>query len=302
LVNPNEATLTVTPTSTATYNITPQCPPEVPITVVQVVVNSNTSAGATLHIEYDWSNPSFVSPFQQNSVQLNGVGPTSFYQAQTGFRSQGVFPYDGASVRLKTRKIPPDTFDFDPALHNFKILSSNNLYQNNTADINTLLGLATNVTPTTPVGATTYEATEIGTLSGGTFNIPIGNQYLYLVWDLRDIGNQLLCYSATSAADACCSCATACNKADFSPVQQNLAQACLTNNNAFGSSSMSFNNSGNIPVIGDIVFNDPNNVCDPSAGYPSPGYYIVSQSVPAPNPKPWVEIGANGVVVNSGTC
>ncbi len=302
LVNPNEATLTITPTSTATYNITPQCPPEVKITVVQVVVNSNTSAGATLHIEYDWSNPTFVSPFQQNSVQLNGVGPTSFYQAQTGFRSQGVFPYDGASVRLKTRKIPPDTFDFDPALHNFKILSSNNLYQDNTADINTLLGLATNVTPTTPVGATTYEATEIGALSGGTFNIPIGNLYLYLVWDLRDIGNQLLCYSATSAADACCSCSTICNKADFSPVQQNLAQACLTNNNAFGSGSMSFNGGGNVPVIGDIVFNDPNNACDPSAGYPSPGYYIVSQSVPAPNPKPWVEIGANGVVINSGTC
>ena len=302
--SPNIVTVTVTPVSvsSATYNINVECPVEPPLNIIRVVVSSPTYAGSTLHIEHDWQDPFTVSPFQQTSIVLNASNPTSFYDNTAGFQGSGVFPYNGSSVRLKTKKLPGDTFDFDPATNNFKILSSNTLYQNNTADINTLLGLATNVIPVNSPNATTFEATELGTLSGGTFTIPPANQFLYLVWDLRNISNQLLCYSATSAADACCNCDTPCGKADFSPVQQNIGQVCLTNNDAFGSKSMVFNNSGAIPVVGDIVFDNTSNVCDPTLGYPSAGYYIVDQTIPAPNPKNWIEIGANGLVINSGTC
>jgi len=37
--------------------------------------------------------------------------------------------------------------------------------------------------------------------------------------------------------------------------------------------------------------------------YPTAGFYVVDPTAPATaNPKNWVEIGALGIVINSGTC
>jgi hypothetical protein len=58
-----------------------------------------------------------------------------------------MFPYDGANITIGTTKIGADTFDFDSALHRFKILSSNTLFQNTPVDIALLLTTATDVTP-----------------------------------------------------------------------------------------------------------------------------------------------------------
>ena len=92
-------------------------------------------------------------------------------------------------------------------------------------------------------------------------------------------------------------------KCFFSPVQGSEAQACLVDTDTFGSVSNGFNGSGSIPEIGETCFNDT--MCDLSniPGYVASGYYIVDEFAPsAASPKNWVRIGANGVVINKGTC
>jgi hypothetical protein len=73
--------------------------------------------------------------------------------------------------------------------------------------------------------------------------------------------------------------------------------------NSFGSSLIQFTGAGLIPAIGDIVYAVGNVSCQPSAGLGTSGFYIVDPDQPSgANPKNWIEVGANGLVVNSGTC
>jgi hypothetical protein len=51
------------------------------------------------------------------------------------------------------------------------------------------------------------------------------------------------------------------------------------------------------------VYADPGNNCDVSAGFLTPGYYIVDATQPASlSPKKWIEIGPGGIVIQEGTC
>lgn len=301
--DPETATVTITPTttfdSTATYGITFGCPEELTLTVIQVVVSANTYSGQSIHTEYSWNDGVTFSPTIQNAISLNSTPPTSSYISQTGVRSIGAFPYDGASVILRTRKVIPDNFTFNPSIHSFKILSSNTLYSNNAADISLLLTNSTDVTPVNNPSSPVFQAEEVA------FFIPDGNQYLYLVWDLREINSSLLCYSVDKVESVCCDCVTSCNSCFFSPVQQSSQGACAVNTDTFGFSSWSYNSLGNIPVLGNTVFSDPTNTCSVGTGvlYQRPGYYIVDQAQPSgATPLNWVLIGAGGIVIDSGTC
>jgi hypothetical protein len=301
---PSKAIVTIVPVGGyATYGVTIKCPPETPLTLVQVVVNTTNYFGEGIHTEFAWDDGTTFSPTQSNGISLNNSTPTSSYIAQTGIRSDGMFPYDGASVTLRTRKIAPDTFDFNPLLHRFKILSSNTLYTDTTADIDALLGLASNITPITTPTPPVHQAEAVGTIQGGTFNMAAGNQYLYLIWDFRDITCAQLCYSNTDYAEVCCDCSTDCNVCWFSPVQANSLSACLVNTDSFGAAQYSFNGSNIIPELGDICWADPGLVCDNTSGFLPVGYYIVDPSQPsAASPKNWIQVGASGVVIQTGTC
>ena len=300
---PETATVVITPTttygSTATYGVTFDCPEELDITVIQVVVNSNTYSGESIHTEYSWNDGVTFSPTIQNAISLGTSLPTSSYISQTGVRSIGAFPYSGASITLRTRKVLPDDFVFNPVLHSFKILSSNTLYSDVDADISTLLTTATDVTPITNPSTPVFQGEEV------SFAIPDGNQYLYLVWDLRNINNTLLCYSELKSDNVCCDCSTSCNSCFFSPVQQSSQGACAVNTDSFGFSTWSYNSLGTIPVLGDTVFYDPTNTCSVGTGvlYQRSGYYIVDPAQPSgATPLNWVLIGENGLVIDSGTC
>tara|TARA_R110002126_G_scaffold240077_1_gene383335 strand:- start:1165 stop:2709 length:1545 start_codon:yes stop_codon:yes gene_type:complete len=300
---PETATVVITPTttygSTATYGVTFNCPEELDITVIQVVVNSNTYSGESIHTEYSWNDGVTFSPTIQNAISLGTSLPTSSYISQTGVRSIGAFPYSGASITLRTRKVLPDDFVFNPVLHSFKILSSNTLYSDVDADISTLLTTATDVTPITNPSTPVFQGEEV------SFAIPDGNQYLYLVWDLRNINNTLLCYSAVKSDNVCCDCSTSCNSCFFSPVQQSSQGACAVNTDTFGFSTWSYNSLGTIPVLGDTVFYDPTNTCSVGTGvlYQRSGYYIVDPAQPSgATPLNWVLIGEDGLVIDSGTC
>ena len=297
--NPATATFTIVSygVTPATYSMVPGCPPQDEVTVIKVVVNGNNYINQGIHIEYDWTDGVTTSPNSQTPVIMQGGIATSLYLQQTGFMSQGIFPYSGSDITLRTRKIAPDTFDFNPNLHKFKILSSNTLYTNTLADMTTLLSVASDIIPITNPSAPVFQATETAFAMSGA------NDYLYLIWDFRNVHGDLLCYSAVSAEDACCNCTTACTRCYFSPGQQSQIQACAVDTNSFGSSLIQFSGVGPIPVIGDIVYAAGAVECLPELGLGTPGFYIVDPSSPsAASPKNWIEVASGGVVINSGTC
>lgn len=304
--SPPFATVTITPVA-ATYGVTFECVEQVRLNVIQVVINASDYAGQSIHTEYAWDDGTTFSPTIQNAITLDATAPTSSYISQGGVRSIGGFPYDGASVTLRTRKVTPDDFNFDPAHHSFKILSSSVLYEDNVAAIDALVVAASTVIPVNNPSTPVFTAEEVGTVQGGTFSIPEANEYLYLIWDLRRVTARQLCYSNTLPLEtACCDCTFSCGSCWLSPVQESQTQACATNTDAFGASDQwSFSSLGSIPVVGDNVFLDSFGDCEPpnQAIYIPSGYYIADPNQPSSaSPLNWIRVGANGLVIDSGTC
>ena len=290
-------TVVITPNTTSTFELTVGCPPEKAITVIKVVVNSNNYDGQFIHANYTWTDGITVSPPSGfSSANLVSAQPSE-YESTVGVRSVGVFPYTGTSITLKTDKYGVDDFDFDPSMHKFRILSSNTLYTNSAADIDLLLTASSEITPISNPSTDVYQATE------NSFNIPDANQYLYLVWDLRLVSSQDVCYCAPidSVNDVCCNCTTVCRNVFMGPVSRTQAGACLTdidtpqkgNTNVF-----SFSGNFGIPTVGDIVYQT--NDC--SLPTRAPGFYIVSSVSPYILPKRWIELDNFGLVINTGNC
>ena len=78
--------------------MTPNCPDETTLTVVQVVLNSSDAAGDQIHVEYGWSDTQTISPIAstQSTFGSNSTVASTFF-SQTGVRSLGVFPYQGSN-------------------------------------------------------------------------------------------------------------------------------------------------------------------------------------------------------------
>ena len=293
---PKIAEVQIVASVASTYEITVECAPEIPVTIIQVVVNSPNYDTQTIHTNYNWTDGSYISAFTGISPSVLVIPQPSEYQSNTGVRGIGNYPYDGSDVTLRTQQIIPDNFNFDPNLHKLKILSSNTLYTNSTADINALLAASSVVgggVYTNP-SAGIFQATETA------FSMPLGNQYVYLVWEFVFESNQTVCYCFTSLEDACCDCTLPCPTAYFSQSTSNQSQVCSTNSNSPGSlGQLGFNGSGSIPTIGDIVFDS---IACEAGNYIDNGFYIVTPGVTTTVPKNWIEIGVNGEVIGSGVC
>ena len=300
---PDTAEVTITVVSgPAAYGVTVECPPEVELTVIQVVVNSNNYSGEFIHTNYNWNDTTNISAFTGFSpASLITIQPSE-YQAQTGVRSVGVFPYSGADITLRTQKISPDNFDFNPALHRFRILSSSTLYTNSPADTTALLTAAPVVSGAIiNPSLDTYQSTE------AAFSMPLGNQYLYLVWDLRLISEGELCYCdpppTNSADDVCCTCSVGCQQVYIGPQTFSSSAACATDTDTVGFSQVGFNGTGSIPQLGNIVYDNTSCNVGSSGNYLPSGFYVTDPNSPSTtSPKNWIEVGLNGVVINSGSC
>ena len=281
------------------YSITVGCPPEVLITVVQVVINSPNYDGEFIHTKYNWNNATNISPFAGIASSLV-IPQASEWESAQGIRSLGVFPYDGADITLVSEKISPDDFDFDPLIHKFKILSSATQYSNNPTDIDTLLSTSSTITPISNPTSGNYRATELA------FNLPLSNEYLYLIWDLRMISSQNVCYCngvTASATEVCCDCAVSCDSCYFGPLVSNYPTVCGSDTNTAGNLGLcGFFGTGGLPQLGTQCYT--NIACDVSiSGFVDPGFYIVDSTQPATgSPKKWVEIGVNGIVIGEGLC
>ena len=176
------------------------CVEPIPLTIIEVVVTNDYEAGKTIHAEYRYSIGTYNSPLQSSFVTF-GTDPSSFvisrYNVNTGVVGTGAFPQENSTMYLISNQLSSDTFVFDPTSDSLNYLMSNTLYGNSTSEITTLLSLATAATPN--ITSANY--------NDATFTVPPIQQYLYLIWDLRDAVETSPCFG-TSGLDVCCNCDT----------------------------------------------------------------------------------------------
>ena len=143
--------------------------------------------------------------------------------------------------------------------------------------------------PVTNPSTGVFQATE------PAFNMPAVNDYLYLIWDLRMITSQSVCYctGGSTIEEACCTCTPPCNTCYFGPQTQNATQVCATDTNSPLSLGLkSFSGAYSTPTIGDICYMDSTNTCNPNAqvnvngtlffeGFLGTGFYIVDVNNPS---------------------
>ena len=293
---PSVCTVLITPNTTSTFELTVGCPPEKNIEVIQVVVSSNNDAGKYIHTDYSWSDGLNTSPFTGFSSAGLTVAQPSEYDSAIGVRSIGVFPYSGTDITLRTRKFGIDDFNFNPLLHKFKILSSNTEYTSSIADIDSLLIASSTVSPISEPQPNVFQATEL------SFNLPDSNNYLYIIWDLRQTSSQVVCFCNASHTvnDVCCNCVVRCKDILIGPRSLSAEGACTTDVDSpqVGNNQVSFNGDFSLPTVGDVVYSTT------SCSLPNitAGFYIVSQVSPSIPPKKWIEIGNAGQVINEGNC
>ena len=292
---PSTAMVEIIPSVVSNYNVTVECPPEVPVTVFQVVINTENYDTESTHIGYNWTDScGAISPFTTIATILT-LPQAALWETQTGIKSLGIFPHDGADIIMRIQKIAPDNFDFDPARHKLRAIAGNTLYADTGAGRQAML-------------AASFYSVNVQNPSPGTYSANMGSvlspgdQYLYLIWDLRLISNMVLCKCDASLLEACCICGPTlpCPTCWFGPQTSNLAQACATDTDHAGSQQLGFSGStGGLPNIGNIVYNST--TC--YSGTPVSGVYIVDANSPATSsPKNWIEINNIGVVINTGTC
>lgn len=200
------ATVTITPTAGETWvlNVTAECPVPEELTIVQIVVTNNSEAGETTHVQYRYTNGTFISPLQSNLVTfISGTANplVSYYNVTSGYVGTGGFPPEFSTLTMTSSQVPPDDFVFDITNDKLRYLRTNTLYPNTPTSILTAIGLSSIASPITG-SSPNYNA---------NFTVPdktLGN-VLYLIWDYRDSIPSELCYSGAFVdpkVEVCCNC------------------------------------------------------------------------------------------------
>jgi hypothetical protein len=195
----NVSTVTITASNPLEITVTPNCPVQQNLTIVNVTLTSVVDAGKFIHNQYRYTDGAFVSPLQSTLVTFatGSASPiVSQYNKITGAQGTSGIPTTGSSLQIISNKIDFDTFDFVLGEDKFRYLRSNTLYENNSANIASLIAASTVVSPIT--GGDGFFS--------GSFIVPSNGQYLYLIWDYRNSASVTLCYSNTTTLDACCGC------------------------------------------------------------------------------------------------
>jgi len=183
----------------AVVEVTVECPTAKELKIFEVVLTSNEDAGYSIFSQWRYTDGTFVGSLQNNLVIFSsGVNPiVSRYNVVSGLQGASNIPTDGSMVRMASNKLFPTNYDFDPSQNKFMYLRTNTLYNNNTVDINALVAAAnTGIT----AGGGTYYYSDI--------NAGFGDDYLYLIWDLRSSYEVSLCYSSDplDVFTVCCYC------------------------------------------------------------------------------------------------
>jgi hypothetical protein len=213
-----EVSLTISANAVVVFDVDNQCQDCNEIFLVQVVITDGSNAGMFIHNQYNYTDTliPYSSPLQSNQVTfaLPSSNPlVSYYNMDAGFQGQGSFPYFGVDMNVYTNKIGIDDFDVTDPPNKFFYYTSNAIYQNNQIDITTLLSLAIGITP----------LMQSGTQWKGTFTTPALDNFLYLIWDLRQSTAVDLCFSAEDCTTICEDCYTTppCNCGSWLVVNNN---------------------------------------------------------------------------------
>jgi hypothetical protein len=251
LNTPLNAVVTITGVTRSSFSIIANCPTEVEIEIIKVVMNSPVDSGDFIHTEYKWNDSVVVSPIDSELATFGSSNVVaSNYKNQVGIRSLGVFPYSGTDITLRSNKVEFDNYDWVVNSDNFKYLSSNTLYANTESDISALLAASTTIANASVTNPST------GLYQGivPSLSLPLSNQYLYVIYDYRETSCQEFCYDASSSASACCDCTVTYTAYNSSSVQQNITVAC--------GQPLIFpyyhTGAGTLPSVGDFVYSSSN--------------------------------------------
>ena len=192
--SPSTASVTLTPTGIATYDITPSCPATSDINIVQIAVGSPADEDKFIHDQYYWNDATNTSPVSSELIQF-GTATVSSFISTLGQSSVGVFPPSGATVTTQSNKKDFDDLVFDDSVYTFKYLVSNTAYTS--VDFTTIDAASTTATPITNPSTGLYETSF-------TYTNTTPVDYLYLIWDYRTPTAVVLRYGATESI-ACCS-------------------------------------------------------------------------------------------------
>ena len=284
---PTTVDIVITPSEASDFDITVPCVEETLITVVSVVLTSAGNQGASIHSNFNWNDGTTTSPVDNFLVNFQATSP-AYYNAQSGPRGSGIFPYDGVNLVLNTEKTGTDTFDFVIGTNTLNWLSSNTLYTNSSTDISSLINAMASITGVNNPSTGVSQATE------SSASIPIGNQYLYLVWDLRDYFNADLCYSAASLTDACCDCTEDCDT--FTATKQHSSSAAACNDTSV---NLTFKTNRAQPddlEVGDRVYTT---ACTSAYWLPSGWYKVLGIGATVDYP---IFVGNNGIITAIDVC
>ncbi len=284
---PTTVDIVITPTVPSDFDITVSCVEETLITVVSVVLTSAGDQGASIHSNFNWDDGTTTSPVDNFLVNFQATSP-AYYNAQSGARGSGIFPYDGVDLVLNTEKTGTDTFDFVIGTNTLNWLSSNTLYTNSSTDISSLINVMDSIT-----GVST-PSTGVSQATVSSASIPTGNQYLYLVWDLRDFFSADLCDNQTSLVAACCDCTEDCDT--FTSTKRHSSSAAACNETAV---NLTFKTNRPQPddlEVGDRVYTT---ACTSAYWLPS-GWYKVEGIAPADDYP--IFVGNNGIITAIDFC
>jgi hypothetical protein len=186
------------------------------MSVIEVMLTSDSDSGQTIHAQYRYADGAYISPLQSAGVTfISGTANplVSRYNVSTGPQGAGNIPTDNSTVSIISNKLSTDTFDFDVATDTFRYLRTNTLYLNNSIDISALLVASNLATPIVTTGNVNQSSFNSGTLDA----------YLYLIWDLRASAAAELCFSNTTIEDVCCSCSPCVDPCSYYEFENNGA-------------------------------------------------------------------------------
>jgi hypothetical protein len=190
--------ITVSSTGVANkLNIITECPDTSNVDITWVVITSASASGTwgTPGLSYD--DGSGISPLTTTDIpfiEADNNPNVSFYDVISGPQGSPSIPTDTSEVTMFMQNTNISTFDFDVNTNRFMYLRTNEVFGNNTPDINFLLANAQVASAPIQTDEFTYS----------TFAMPEEGSNLYLIWDLRIKQPLFLSHSVIDAADACC--------------------------------------------------------------------------------------------------
>jgi len=311
-----QATITITPNAPSAGSVTIinsiACPIADFIRIIPIVITSADDNGLTRSQEFQFNDNTvgYTSPlwgdynlaflFQNQGYSGSSNIVSRFGPQINGYQGTGMIPMDYTDVYMRSRGIRPnDTFNYNLSTNKMRYWRTNLAYSNNAADIATILTSSTALTNTGP----SADVTGIFQMPPSTPPPAPADQFLYLVWDYREVNEIVLCVSPT-ISEACCECFSARNCIPFLGFYSSVdsSTACLASPAAtyYTSTIITGGVTNTIPVIGTTIFgsdgcssfNDPNRDLFPA------GFIHFDDN----GTSKWIEIDSDNIVIDSGNC